>query len=261
MFRPCLDLRDGRVVQIVGGTLDDARPGATRTNFVAAQPPAWFAAQYRRDGLTGGHVIALGPGNEAAAREALAAWPGGMQYGGGVTLGNARAWLEAGATHVIATSFVFRNGRVDAERLAALVRAVGRERLVLDLSCRRRGDDYLVVTDRWQKFTDVKLGAETMARLAESCGEFLVHAVDVEGLCRGIDEELVAKLAGWSPLPCTYAGGAKSLEDLHAVERLGRGRIHLTIGSALDLFGGSGVRYADCVAFNRRSGAGFQSVP
>ncbi|HMO66377.1 MAG TPA: phosphoribosylformimino-5-aminoimidazole carboxamide ribotide isomerase [Verrucomicrobiota bacterium] len=252
MFRPCIDLRDGRVVQIVGGTLDDADPGAARTNFVAAQPPEWFAARYRRDGLTGGHVIALGPGNDAAARAALAAWPGGMQYGGGVNLDNAPAWLDAGASHVIVTSFVFRDGRVDEERLAALVRALGRGRLVLDLSCRRRGGDYFVVTDRWQKFTDVKLGADTLARLAESCAEFLVHAVDVEGLCRGMDEELVARLAGWSPLPCTYAGGTQSLADLETVERLGRGRIHLTIGSALDIFGGRGVRYADCVAFNRR---------
>jgi phosphoribosylformimino-5-aminoimidazole carboxamide ribotide isomerase len=260
MFRPCIDLRDGRVVQIVGGTLDDAEPGAARTNFIAAQPPAWFAALYRRDALAGGHVIALGPGNDAAARAALAAWPGGLQYGGGVTSGNARAWLEAGASHVIVTSHVFRDGRVDAERLAALVRAVGRARLVLDLSCRRRGDDHVVVTDRWQKFTDVTLGADTLAKLAEACAEFLVHAVDVEGLCRGMDQELVAKLAAWSPLPCTYAGGAKSLEDLETVDRLGRGRIHLTIGSALDIFGGAGVRYADCVAFNRRRGAGTGSA-
>lgn len=252
MFRPCIDLRDGRVVQIVGGTLDDARPGAARTHFVAAQPPEWFAALYRRDGLTGGHVIALGPGNDAAARAALSAWPGGLQYGGGVNLDNARAWLDAGASHVIVTSFVFRDGRVDAERLAALVRAVGRERLVLDLSCRRRGGNHFVVTDRWQKFTDVQLGPDTLAALAESCAEFLVHAVDVEGLCAGMDEELVARLAEWSPRTCTYAGGAKSLDDLETVARLGRGRIHLTIGSALDLFGGRGVKYADCVAFNRR---------
>ena len=238
------------MVQIVGGSLSDSGEGV-RTNFVAEQPPRWFAELYRRDRLTGGHVIALGPGNEAAAREALGAWPGGLQYGGGVNVDNAPGWLDAGASLVIVTSWVFRDGRLDWDRLAELVRRIGRERLVLDLSCRRRGDDYFVVTDRWQKFTDLKLGPETFAELARQCAEFLVHAVDVEGLCRGIDGELVAQLAGWSPLPTTYAGGAKSLDDLATVQRLGQGRVDLTIGSALDIFGGSGVRYAEAVAFNR----------
>ncbi len=238
------------MVQIVGGSLSDSGEGV-RTNFVAEQPPRWFAELYRRDELTGGHVIALGPGNEAAAREALGAWPGGLQYGGGVNADNAAAWLEAGASHVIVTSWVFREGRLEEDRLAELVRRIGRERLVLDLSCRKRGDDYFVVTDRWQNFTDLKLGPETFAALARQCAEFLVHAVDVEGLCRGIDGELVAQLAEWSRLPATYAGGAKSLEDLATVQRLGQGRVDLTIGSALDIFGGVGVRYADAVAFNR----------
>ncbi len=238
------------MVQIVGGSLSDSGEGV-RTNFVAEQPPRWFAELYRRDQLTGGHVIALGPGNEAAAREALGAWPGGLQYGGGVNADNAAAWLEAGASHVIVTSWVFREGRLEQDRLAELVRRIGRERLVLDLSCRRRGDDYFVVTDRWQNFTDLKLGPETFAGLARQCAEFLVHAVDVEGLCRGIDGELVAQLAEWSPLPATYAGGARSLEDLASVQRLGQGRVDLTIGSALDIFGGAGVRYAEAVAFNR----------
>jgi phosphoribosylformimino-5-aminoimidazole carboxamide ribotide isomerase len=251
VFRPCIDLRHGQVVQIVGGSLSDDGAGV-RTNFVSEKPPGWFADLYRRDQLAGGHVIALGPGNEDAAREALGTWPGGLQYGGGVTVDNACAWLEAGASHVIVTSWVFRDGRLEWDRLRELVTRIGQEQLVLDLSCRKRGDDYFVVTDRWQKFTDLALSADTFAQLAEQCAEFLVHAVDVEGLCRGIDGELVAKLADWSPLPTTYAGGAKSLDDLQRVEQLGRGRIDLTIGSALDIFGGSGVRYADCVGFNRR---------
>lgn len=250
MFRPCIDLRGGRVVQIVGGSLTDSGAGV-RTHFEAEQPPSWFAARYRQDGLTGGHVIALGPGNEAAAREALGAWPGGLQYGGGVQAANARDWLDAGASHVIVTSWAFREGVVDWQRIDELTRLIGRDRLVLDLSCRLRDGAYWVVTDRWQKFTDVRLGPETFARFARSCSEFLVHAVDVEGLCNGIDEPLVEKLASWSPIPTTYAGGARSLQDLETVERIGRGRIDLTIGSALDLFGGSGVRYADCVAFNK----------
>lgn len=250
MFRPCIDLRGGQVVQIVGGTLSDSGAG-THTNFVSQQPPSWFVEMYRRDGLQGGHVIALGPGNEAAARSALAAWPGGLQYGGGVSADTAEGWLEAGASHVIVTSWVFREGRLDEQRLDELVRRIGRERLVLDLSCRRRGEDYFVVTDRWQKFTELKLSMATLQDLSRHCAEFLVHAVDVEGLCRGIDGELVRDLAAWSPLPTTYAGGAKSLEDLATVAALSGGRVDLTIGSALDIFGGTGVRYAEAVAFNR----------
>lgn len=249
MFRPCIDLRHGQVVQIVGSSLTDSGTELT-TNFVSEKPPRWFAELYRRDLLRGGHVIALGPGNEAAARQALVAWPGGLQYGGGVNADNAATWIDAGASHVIVTSWVFREGRLDRDRLEELVRRIGPERLVLDLSCRKRGADYFVVTDRWQKFTDLKLGPVMFSDLARHCDEFLVHAVDVEGLCRGIDEELVMKLAEWSPLPTTYAGGAKALEDLETVQQLGRGRVDLTIGSALDIFGGKGVRYADAVAFN-----------
>ena len=254
MFRPCIDLHEGKVKQIVGGTLSDDASGL-RTHFVADRPAAWFAQQYRRDGLRGGHVIQLGPGNEAAAREALAAYPGGLQLGGGVNLDNAAAWLDAGASHVIVTSWVFRGGQLDQERLDALVGAIGESRLVLDLSCRRRGSDYFVMTDRWQKFTDLAVTAASLDRLARQCAEFLVHAVDVEGLCEGIDAELVSRLAEGSPIPVTYAGGARSLADLETVTRLGRGRIDLTIGSALDLFGGTGVRYADVVEFNRRQSA------
>ncbi len=252
MFRPCIDLRNGRVVQIVGGTLTDSGAG-TRTNFESDRPADWFARQYREDGLTGGHVISLGPGNEHAARAALEAYPGGLHLGGGVNAANARSWLDAGASHVIVTSWVFREGRLDDERLKELVGIVGRDRLVLDLSCRRRGDDYFVVTDRWQKFTDLKVEQTILERLASSCAEFLVHAVDVEGLCRGIDRELVSRLAAATPLPTTYAGGASSMQDLEEVTAISQGRVDLTIGSALDLFGGQGVRYADCVAFNRRT--------
>lgn len=252
MFRPCIDLHEGKVKQIVGGTLG-GEAARLRTNFVSERPAAWYAELYRRDCLTGGHVIMLGPGNEAAAREALAAFPGGLQIGGGINRSNAAQWLEAGASHVIVTSWVFRDGRLDQERLGGLVRVIGKDRLVLDVSCRRRGADYFVVTDRWQKFTELSLSAGTLKQLAASCAEFLIHAVDVEGLCQGIDAELVGKLGEWAPIPTTYAGGAKSVADLETVTRVGRGRIDLTIGSALDIFGGE-VRYADAVAFNRRTG-------
>ena len=252
MFRPCIDLHEGKVKQIVGGTLG-SEPERLQTNYVSDRPAAWFAELYRRDGLQGGHVIMLGPGNESESRSALQAYPGGLQIGGGVNLDNARAWLDAGASHVIVTSWVFRGGQVDWERLAQLVAAIGNMRLVLDLSCRRRGEGYFVVTDRWQKFTDLAISRDSLEKLAAWCAEFLIHAVDVEGQCRGIDEQLVSDLGEWSPIPTTYAGGASSLADLEAVTRLGQGRIDLTIGSALDIFGGSGVRYEDAVAFNRRS--------
>ncbi|MGA3284771.1 MAG: phosphoribosylformimino-5-aminoimidazole carboxamide ribotide isomerase [Verrucomicrobiota bacterium] len=250
MFRPCIDLHEGKVKQIVGGTLGEAdRP---RANFVSDHSAAWFAELYRRDGLAGGHVIMLGPGNETEARAALAAFPGGLQIGGGINSENARNWLDAGASHVIVTSWVFREGRVVWERLGGLVKTVGKSRLVLDLSCRRRAEDYFVVTDRWQKFTELPISQDTFQKLAGSCAEFLVHAVDVEGLCRGIDRELVERLGEWTTLPTTYAGGANSLSDLEEVTRLGRGKVDLTIGSALDIFGGSGVKYDDMVKFNRR---------
>ena len=236
--------------QIVGGSLASGARGL-KTNFVSDQSAAWFAELYRRDGLTGGHVIMLGPGNESEARAALAAYPGGLQIGGGVNAENARAWLEAGASHVIVTSWVFRDGQLDTTRLAQLVQLIGRDKLVLDLSCRQRGPDYFVVTDRWQNFTDLRITAETLHTLARSCAEFLVHAVDVEGLCRGVDGALVEKIGAWSPIPTTYAGGANSLADLEMVTRLGQGKVDLTIGSALDIFGGDGVRYEDVVAFNR----------
>ncbi len=251
MFRPCIDLHEGRVKQIVGGTLG-GDPARLQTNFVSERPAAWYAELYRRDGLTGGHVIQLGPGNEAAARAALQAYPGGMHLGGGVTLDNARGWLDAGASHVIVTSWVFRDGRLDEERLRALVAAIGRERLVLDLSCRRRDGAYWVVTDRWQKFTELTVSRDSLEQLSIHCAEFLVHAVDVEGLCRGVDVELVQLLAQGSPIPTTYAGGASSLLDLEEVTRVSKGRIDLTIGSALDIFGGQGVKYEEAVAFNRR---------
>jgi phosphoribosylformimino-5-aminoimidazole carboxamide ribotide isomerase len=250
MFRPCIDLHEGKVKQIVGGTLA-GEASALRTNFVSTRPASWYAELYCRDGLKGGHVIMLGPGNETAAREALAAFPGGMQIGGGLHSQNAAEWLEAGASHVIVTSWIFREGQLDWDRLKQLAAAIGKDRLTLDLSCRKRDGAYWVVTDRWQKWTELTIAPETLARLAEWCDEFLVHAVDQEGLCRGVDLELVENLGRWSPLPATYAGGANSLRDLEEVTRLGGEKIDLTIGSALDIFGGYGVRYEDAVAFNR----------
>ena len=254
MFKPCIDLHDGRVKQIVGGSIDDSQPTSLRTNFVSEKPPAWFAELYRRDNLCGGHVIKLGKGNDDAAREALAAWPGGLQIGGGITADNAAGWIDSGASHVIVTSWLFRDGQLDEDRIRQLVQALGQARIVIDLSCRKRDGDYFVVTDRWQTFTDLRINADTLGRLAKRCDELLIHGVDVEGLAQGIDEALVQLIAEHSPIPATYAGGARSMDDLRRVTELGQGRVHLTIGSALDLFGGDGVRYEEAVAFNREQG-------
>ncbi|WP_310600652.1 phosphoribosylformimino-5-aminoimidazole carboxamide ribotide isomerase [Desulfobulbus sp.] len=250
-FRPCIDLHQGKVKQIVGSTLVDD-PASVRTNFASDLPPSHYAAMYRRDELPGGHVIMLGPGNEAAAADALAAWPGGMQVGGGITADNALHWLEKGASHLIVTSHVFHDGVLDRERLTRLTQLVGRKRLVLDLSCRWRQDGYYVVTDRWQKFTTLRISPETLDDLGTYCDEFLVHAVDVEGKCMGIDVRLLNLLAASVPVPTTYAGGVASLADLELIRSGGRQRIDVTVGSALDIFGGSGLRYQEVVAYHAR---------
>jgi phosphoribosylformimino-5-aminoimidazole carboxamide ribotide isomerase len=245
-FRPCIDLHNGKVKQIVGGSLSDgAEP---ETNFISEKPPNWFAKLYKKDWLTGGHVIKLGTGNDDAAREALAAWPGGLQVGGGITVENAFQWLDAGAAQVIVTSTLFQNGQLDMTRLHQLVAETGRDRLVLDLSCRKKNGQYYVVTDRWQTFTETRVDAETLKRLADSCCEFLVHGVDVEGKQQGMDEELIELLAEHAPIPCVYAGGVRSFEDLEKLNQAGDGRIDVTIGSALDLFGGT-LPYQDVVEF------------
>ncbi|MDJ0781416.1 MAG: phosphoribosylformimino-5-aminoimidazole carboxamide ribotide isomerase [Desulfosarcinaceae bacterium] len=247
-FRPCIDLHQGVVKQIVGATLDDDDSAAVTTNFEARRPAGWFAERYRRDGLTGGHVICLGQGNTTAARDALAAWPGGLQIGGGVNLENAAAWLDAGAAAVIVTSWVFHDGLLDRRRLTQLSQRVGPQRLVLDLSCRLKDGAYYIVTDRWQRFTQEKISAALLADLSTYCSEYLVHAVDVEGKCSGIEADLVALLAGCSERPITYAGGIHHQDDLDLIETMGQGRIDFTVGSALDLFGGSGFAYTDLAA-------------
>ena len=251
-FRPCIDLHQGQVKQIVGGSLRDDG-SAPVENFVAPQPAGWFAEKFRADGLTGGHVIQLGPGNDAAAREALAAWPGGLQLGGGITTENAAGWLAAGAAQVIVTSALFdAAGQFLPQALAALVAEVGRQRLVIDLSCRRTAGGWTVAMNRWQTLTDLPVDHATLDWLAPHCAEFLIHAADVEGLCGGIDADLVALLGAWGKLPITYAGGAASMADVRLVESAGQGRVDVTVGSALDLFGGSGVCYAELVDWNRR---------
>ena len=254
-FRPCIDLHQGKVKQIVGGTLG-ADGSGMRTNFVSDRPAAWFAGRYREDGLAGGHVIMLGPGNETEARAALAAWPGGLQVGGGIRPGGAAAWIEAGASHVIVTSTLFDAAERFLPRVAeALTAKIGPDRLVFDLSCRRNGDGWVVARDQWRRPAELAVTPAILDHLRVWCAEFLVHAADAEGLCAGIDEDLVRLLGSWGQAPITYAGGARHLQDLWRVQELSGGRVDVTVGSSLDLFGGSGVRYVDCVAFDRRGEA------
>ncbi len=247
-FRPCIDLHQGQVKQIVGSTLRDG--AVPETNFVAEKPPAYFAELYRHDNLHGGHVIMLGPGNEQAATHALATFPGGLQLGGGINANNAPDWLDRGASQVIVTSYAFRDSQLHRDNLQRVVDTAGRERLVLDLSCGLRDGRYVVMTDRWQQATDFEINADNLAFLAESCCEFLVHATDVEGKQQGVDEELVALLGEIAPIPTTYAGGVRSRADIDVIDRLGQGKLDFTVGSALDIFGGTGLNYEEMAAVN-----------
>lgn len=251
-FRPCIDLHHGCVKQIVGSTLSDDAKGL-RTNFVSSHPAAWYADRYRQDGLRGGHVIKLGPGNDEAARAALQAYPGGLQVGGGITPDNASAWLDAGASHVIVTSALFNAEGVFQPRMLDLfVERVGQQHLVLDLSCRRTSQGWTVAMNRWQSLTNLQVTPGTLSALASQCDEFLIHAADVEGKCRGIDDDLVRLLGSWRGCPMTYAGGISCLDDFDRIDSLSHGCLDATVGSALDIFGGSGVRYAELVSLRGR---------
>ncbi|KAJ9181389.1 hypothetical protein P3X46_009524 [Hevea brasiliensis] len=252
-FRPCIDIHKGKVKQIVGSTLRDSKEDGSIlvTNFESDKSAAEFANLYKEDGLVGGHVIMLGadPLSKAAAVEALHAYPGGLQVGGGINTNNCLSYIEEGASHVIVTSYVFNNGQMDLERLRDLVHVVGKQRLVLDLSCRKKEGGYAIVTDRWQKFSDVYLDEEVLEFLANYADEFLVHGVDVEGKKLGIDEELVELLGRHSPIPVTYAGGVTVMNDLERIKTAGKGCVDVTVGSALDIFGGN-LSYKDVVAWH-----------
>ena len=244
-FRPCIDIHNGSVKQIVGGSLRDFGDKA-QENFVSKQDAAFFARLYREYEIANGHIILLNPvtspyyeKTKKQALSALSAYPGGLQVGGGITPGNAGEYLDAGASHVIVTSYVFKDGRIQYDRLDELVSKVGSGNLVLDLSVRKKDGRYLIVTDRWQNYTETELSKRTLDELARYCDEFLIHAVDVEGKADGIEEELALLLGDWGKMPVTYAGGVHSYEDLRLLKRLGKDRVHVTVGSALDLFGGS----------------------
>lgn len=247
-FRPCIDIHNGKVKQIVGGSLTDVDNQAAE-NFVSEQDAAFYANLYKSSGIYGGHIILLNPpasdyypATKEQALKALQAYPGGLQIGGGITAGNAADFLKAGASHVIVTSYVFKDGQISFENLQKLKSAVGKEHIVLDLSCRNRDDAYYIVTDRWQKFTEVAVTKEILGELSQYCDEFLIHAVDVEGKASGIEIGLAGILASYEGLPVTYAGGVGTLKDLLLLKEVGRNRLDVTVGSALDLFGGS-IKY------------------
>lgn len=255
-FRPCIDIHNGKVKQIVGSSLKDAGSYA-KENFVSQKDAAYFAKLYQKDALRGGHIILLNPigsqyyeDSKAQAVAALAAYPRGMQIGGGITLENAGQFLEAGASHVIVTSYVFKDGKINYKNLEKLQHAVGKQHLVLDLSCRKKDGRYYIVTDRWQKFTNEAVTLELLDRLCMYADEFLVHAVDVEGKASGIEAELAQLLGGWGRIPVTYAGGIADFSDLDALRSYGRGHLNATIGSALDLFGGT-LPYRDVLEYMR----------
>ena len=247
-FRPCIDIHNGQVKQIVGSSLADEENRAEE-NFVALRDAAFYARFYKQKGIKGGHIILLNPASSnyyeatrAQALKALAAYPKGLQVGGGVNAENASNYLEAGASHVIVTSYVFREGRIDMEHLEKICKEVGREHLVLDLSCRMKDGEYYIVTDRWQKFTEEVVKDSILNLLKGYCDEFLIHAVDVEGKNQGIEQKLAQQLGTWCSKPdsiaITYAGGVHSYEDIDRLRDFGKNRLNVTIGSALDIFGG-----------------------
>lgn len=245
-FRPCIDIHNGQVKQIVGGTLTDNNDSA-KENFVAERGADYYAGLYKEKGLTGGHIILLNPvsspyyeATKTQALRALREYPQGMQIGGGINDQNAQEYLDAGASHVIVTSYVFKDGRINMSNLECIYNEVGREHLVLDLSCRFRDGAYYIVTDRWQKFTDEVVDDKLLDMLKDYCDEFLIHAVDVEGKNKGIEQSLVKQLSQWGgKLAITYAGGIHSYEDIELLKHIGSNRIDVTIGSALDIFGGT----------------------
>lgn len=260
-FRPCIDIHNGKVKQIIGSSLQD-RGDSARENFVSEQDAAYFAGLYKKYGIKGGHIILLNAASseyyeatKTQAFQALAAYPGGMQAGGGITASNAAEFIRAGASHVIVTSYVFQNGRIHYENLERIVSAVGPEHLVLDLSCQRSGKEYKIVTDRWQKVAEETVSEELLDRLAAYCDEFLVHAVDVEGKGEGIETELVRLLGQWGKKPVTYAGGVHNFEDLEKLRKYGNNKLHVTIGSALDLFGG-GMKFEEVLEYTKKDPIG-----
>lgn len=251
-FRPCIDLHEGKVKQIVGSTLGTTNQTVVE-NFISSYDSSYYAQMFAQDHLTGGHVIMLGQGNEDAALAALTTFPQGLQVGGGITAANAQKYIDAGASHVIVTSYIFHDGKLDLERLQHLNKLIGKEHLVIDLSCKMRDGKWFVMTDKWTKFSHFEVNAASIQDIENYCDELLIHAVDVEGKKGGMQESLVRDLAAWTSIPTTYAGGIRSIEDLEKFNQIANGKLHITIGSALSIFGGE-LPYTDVVKYCKKGG-------
>ncbi len=269
-FRPCIDIHNGKVKQIIGGSLNDEKPNdkgsSAEENFVSERNAGYYAELYKAHNLSGGHIILLNKRGTydydldlKQAKNALEAFPSGFQIGGGITAENASGFIASGASHVIVTSYVFKDGGINTDNLKALVKAVDKERIVLDLSCRKRDGRYFIVTDRWQRLTDTEVNEKVFCSLYKYCDEFLVHAVDAEGKKSGIDLELLKILSSSAEALCdynnkkcnviTYAGGISSFEDIELIDKTGDGKIDFTIGSAIDLFGGN-ISFEQAAEYN-----------
>ena len=249
-FRPCIDLHAGVVKQIVGSTLNQKHTAVVE-NFIATEDSTYYANLFKQDQLVGGHVIMLGSGNEEAAIRALAAYPNGLQVGGGITAENAKKYIDAGASHIIVTSYIFHDGELDLPKLKALVEAIGKEHIVIDLSCRKKDGKWYVMTDKWVKWSSFEVNAESIQLIEQYCDELLIHAVDVEGKKGGMQLDLIEDLAAWTSVPTTYAGGVRSMDDLLLFEKIGKGKLHVTIGSALSIFGGD-LSYDEVVQYCKK---------
>ncbi len=243
-FRPCIDIHNGKVKQIVGSSLRD-EGALAEENFISESDASYYARMFRERSLVGGHMIILNkkgtPEYEASYGQclgALKAYPQGLQVGGGITAENARDFIDAGASHVIVTSYVFSNGYLNMDNLEKIRDAVSPEHLVLDLSCKNCDGVLTVMTDRWQKKTELELSEELLDKLSEYCDEFLIHAVDSEGKSKGPQKEVLDILKDFSSRKVTYAGGIATYDDIRMIGELGNGRIDITIGSALDIYGG-----------------------
>ena len=236
-FRPCIDIHNGLVKQIIGGSFNDDKDPII--NFTSKRTAKWYAKKYAQDNLSGGHIIKIGLGNDLAAQEALSAWPNELQIGGGITAENASQWLNYGASKIIVTSYLFTDGEIDEIKLNKLIQEVGKENIVIDLSCRLKNNEYYVVTDRWQTFSETKVNENTLKEISNFTSEFLIHGVDVEGKKSGVEETLIKIIADHSPIQCVYAGGISTIDDIKKIRAIGKNRIDFTIGSALDLFGGT----------------------
>ncbi len=249
-FRPCIDVFKGKVVQLIGTSLFGGEEKTIVKHFESEYSPAYYAELFKQDNLKGGHILSLGSGNNDVVIEALKAFNGGMKYGGSVTPENAHVYLDAGATHVIVNSYVFDNGEINLPNLKSLVKSIGKDKLVLDMSCRKKNGDYYIVTNLWEKFTNVILDQKSLQDISKYCDEIIVHGVDSEGRKQGLESDLVRILAQHTPIKTVYAGGISSIADLTMIKALGNEKIDPCIGTALSIYGGN-LSYYEVLEWNK----------